>query len=270
MNNQGKFIKKLADILAIVLIVMIFGGILGATGLLGDFIPSPDGESESEIISFDKEKIDELDIEVACADITFLEGESLCLEGEKGSFIIREKGDKITVEEKDSIFINTSKSRKLIFYVPEGFAFEKIQLETGASNVEGTLPETKELELDVGAGRVSFDSLKATKKAEIDCGAGEFTLKSGSLNNLDFSLGVGIADITTVLTGNSDIESGVGQLTLTLADSKDNYCFDVETGLGAIIFDGSAVKGETVIGSGVNRISLEGGVGSINVSFLSR
>ena len=265
MNGQGKLVKKIADALAIVLIVMIFGGILGATGLPAILSPES-SEPLTEGISFGTEEISSLEVEAGAADISFLQGESLSVEFDKNSFTVKEHGGRITVRERSN-FLNLNKSRSLKIFIPENFSFEKVKLETGASNVEGQLLRAQKLDLDSGAGLVVFDKLEVTQKAELDCGAGEVTVRSGTLGSLDFSLGVGLADITAELKGNSEIESGVGELSLHLPDGKENYCFNIETGLGAIVFDGSSVKGETVIGNGENSVSLEGGVGSVKVSF---
>ena len=78
---------------------------------------------------------------------------------------------------------------------------------------------------------------------------------------------MGSADISAELKSNADIESGVGELKLNLTDSKDNYTFNVETGLGNILYDGASVKGDTLLGNGATKVKLEGGVGSVDISF---
>lgn len=266
MNERGKTVKKIADVLAIVLIVMIFGGILSATGLLSGLIPGGAIQNVYETSTFNAQDISELDIEVASANITFAEGDSLSIEALINSFNIKEKGQKIIIEEKGS-FLKINKNRDITIYIPKDFTFKKVQLETGASYLYGDVLNTEYLETDIGAGVVELEKLNVTKKAEIDCGAGQLSLKSGSISSLDFSLGVGSADITAELKSNADIESGVGELKLNLTDSKESYCFDIETGLGSIIYDGATVKGDTLLGNGDTKVSLEGGVGSVEISF---
>ncbi len=266
MNEQGKFIKKLADTLAIVLIVMIISGIFSAVGFSANIFSPDSYEPLSEAMSFSAENCFVVEVEAAAADISFLQGERLSVEFDKNCFTVKERGGKITIGEKSN-FLNPNKSRQLKFFIPEHFTFERVKLETGASNVEGQLLRTQKFELDVGAGLVLFENLEVTQKAEIDCGAGEITVRNGTLTTLDFSLGVGKADITSQLQGKCDIESGVGSLFLRLPDGKQRYSFDIETGFGSVIFDGSPVKGETAIGNGENTVKLEGGVGSVEISF---
>lgn len=268
MNEQGKIIKKIADCLAIILIVMIIGSILGATGILGSIISSDSQTPSDELMTFSSQDINELDIEVACADIAFVSSDSLGIEADNACFRIKSKGGKITVEEKGNL-LKFNNSRKLTVFVPGDFAFEKVSLELGASALEAESLKTKLLDLDTGAGYTLFKELSVTEKADIDCGAGEIVIEKSSIEKLDFSLGVGSADITSEIGRNADIESGVGELALTLEGSKEKYCFDIETGLGSIMFDGASVRNDTLLGNGDTKIQLEGGVGSIDVSFPS-
>ncbi len=268
MNEQGKIIKKIADCLAIILIVMIIGGILGATGILSGIISPSSASPSSEVTSFSAAEISELDVEVACADISFVSSDSLAVEADTGFFRVKTKGSKITVEEKGNL-LKLNGSRKLTVFVPDGFVFDKVTLELGASALEAEVLKARSLSLDTGAGNTRFKELTVTEKADIDCGAGEFTVESSSFRRLDFSLGVGSADITTQIKETAEIESGVGELRLALTDAKANYSFDIETGLGSITFDGAAVRNDTLLGNGDTRIQLEGGVGSIDVKFFS-
>ena len=268
MNEQSKIIKKIADCLAIILIVMIIGGILSATGILSVFTPAESFTPADEVTTFSADSVDELDIEVACADISFVSSDFLGVEADTSCFRIKSKGRKITVEEKGNLF-KPNVSRKLTVYVPEGFAFNRVSLELGASALEAETLKTEVLDLDTGAGHTLFKKLDVTEKADIDCGAGEIIIEKSTVKKLDFSLGVGSADITTKIGSDADIESGVGELSLTLEDGKEKYCFDIETGLGSIVFDGASVRNDTLLGNGNTKIQLEGGVGSIDVKFIS-
>lgn len=266
MNERGKLIKKLADVIAIILIIMIVGGILGATGILGNILSPGEGNSPADTIVLTEADTYELDVEVGSAEIELIKSDSLRIETTEGNFNVKTKNGKIRITEKGNIFM-LKPDRQVKIYLPENFYFQKVSLETGASNIRGELLNTQYLELDIGAGIITLEKLDVTKKAEIDCGAGQFNLKNGTLHNLDFSLGVGSADICAELKSNADIESGVGELKLTLSDSKDNYTFNVETGLGNILYDGASVRGDTLLGNGATKVKLEGGVGSVDISF---
>lgn len=266
MNEHGKLIKKLADILAVVLIVMIVGGIVSATGILSGIISPSDSDAPTEELILNPTDVYELDMEVGSANIIFAKSDTFRIEADADSFKLRNKDGKVKIEEKGNIFALKT-NRRVTVYLPENFCFNKVSLETGASGINGELLCTEYLELDIGAGSITLEKLDVTKKAEIDCGAGQFIVKSGTLHNLDFSLRVGGADIAAELKSKADIESGVGELKLTLTDSKDNYTFDIETGLGSISYDGASVKGETLLGNGATKVKLEGGVGNVEIYF---
>ena len=264
MSNGPKIIKRIADAFAISLLCLIVFSLVGLTGLFSS-IQLGLGETVSESNVFTSDQVSELEIELFTADITVLKGETLQIDSTKNCFRVHNRNGKLTLEEKNALF-SRDESRHVTICIPEDFTFRKVEIDTGAGNINAEALKTEYLELDVGAGFVTFDNLDVTKKADIDCGAGTFTAKNGLLHNLDFSLGVGKADISAKLLANADIESGVGELKLLLLGGKETYPLAIEKGLGIFTVDSEFVK-ETVIGSGENKVKIEGGIGNINVSF---
>ena len=59
----------------------------------------------------------------------------------------------------------------------------------------------------------------------------------------------------------------MGSTCLYLVGSADDYCIDTDTGIGSVSVDGTSIKGSSVIGNGINRISIDGGVGNVEISF---
>ena len=267
MNDNRMTAKKLADALAVALIVIILFGLFGITGVFSELGARIEGKEEkTETNTYSAEKITDLEIETATADIIITKGSSLSIESDRFGFSLKEKKGKITLEERGGIFA-LDKNRKVEITLPEGFTFERVEIETGASDISGDALKTNVLEFDIGAGSIALDRLEVTEKAKIDCGAGEFILNDGTINNLDFSLGVGNAKVNSVLTSDCDFECGVGELELNLPDGKDNYSFRFDTGLGPVLLDSQRIRSGAEIGSGSNKIHVEGGVGSINISF---
>ncbi len=264
MNNNPMTVKKIADTLAYILIGIILFSILGITGLFSSIelgLSEPINESNV----FTQEEISEFEIDAFAADIDIQKGDTLRIDSTKNSFRVYNRNGKITLEERKGIF-SREQNRHVTIYLPENFTFNKVDIDTGASDITAEILKTEYLELDIGAGTVTFDELNVTKKTEIDCGAGIFTIRNGSLSNLDFSLGVGSADVTATLLSKADIESGVGELRLNLLGGKSPYTIDIEKGLGIFTVDSKIVT-ESIIGNGENKIKIEGGVGSININF---
>ena len=117
----------------------------------------------------------------------------------------------------------------------------------------------------MGAGKVAIKELNVDKETFIDGGAGKIEILSGNINNLNFNMGIGNTIIKSNITGNSDIDCGIGALELNLLNNMKNYTFDIEKGLGSVTLNKENVK-EGKIGSGINLIEIDGGVGSININ----
>ncbi len=264
MSNNPMTVKKLADTLAYVLIGIIVISLLSITGLFSS-IELGLGETVNISDVFTESQITELEIDLLTADITVLKGDSLKIDSTKNSFRINNRNGKLSLEERNALF-SRNENQHITIYLPEDFTFRTVNIDTGAGEIDAEMLKTEYLELDIGAGYAVFDNLQVTKKAEIDCGAGSFTVRDGVMHNLDFSLGVGKADIAAKVLSNADIESGVGELNLNLLGGKDTYTLGIEKGLGIFTVDSQLVK-ESIIGSGENKIHIEGGIGNISVKF---
>ena len=145
--------------------------------------------------------------------------------------------------------------------------FDFVLIENGAGKLDINDLSTNELELDLGAGKVTIDKLTVLKEASIDGGAGEVNISNSSINNLDLDMGIGIVLISSTLTGNSEIDAGIGEVDLNLLDKKDNYKINIDKSIGEIIIDGNKVGEENSYGNGLNTIDISGGIGSININF---
>ena len=79
-------------------------------------------------------------------------------------------------------------------------------------------------------------------------------------------MGVGELNLTSAIVGYGELDLGVGEANVTLIGSRDGYTVDLNKGIGDIRLDGDSVSGGR-IGSGENRVEINGGVGSINLFF---
>lgn len=98
----------------------------------------------------------------------------------------------------------------------------------------------------------------------INTGAGSFTIVNGNINDLDLDVGVGKTNITSMITGNSTIDIGIGSLSLNLIGN--NYTFKVNKGIGKVVIDNKEVSDNEVLGMGSNTIKLNGGIGDTTVT----
>lgn len=265
MTSTQKVIKYCAIALAIFLIVSIIGGIVGALSSLALLFGDSDvtGEMKSYPIT---DGVKRLDIEIGSARLEIRTGETFALECNHKYISVKQTGDTLTIHEPTRIGINRSSSASVILTVPEGTVFDRASIVTGAGAVTVDALSANRLSLVLGAGEVRIDFLQAETRAEISGGAGRMTVKGGTLHDLELDMGVGELNLTSRLTGSCDIDQGVGEMNLILLGEKSDYRIDLEKGLGSAILDGMTVSGG-IYGNGSSRLDIDGGIGSITISY---
>ena len=97
-------------------------------------------------------------------------------------------------------------------------------------------------------------------------GGGSIEITNSTLNNLDLDNGFGAAKLEASLTGKTKLDNGLGGMNVTILDKKDNYTIDVDNDLGSVNIDGVIIDQER-LGSGEKTLSLNNGLGSINIKF---
>ena len=123
------------------------------------------------------------------------------------------------------------------------------------------------MDISFGAGKATVENLVANSRAEIEGGTGLLTVNGGSLNNLNLEMGVGSLTFKSRIEGNSSLDLGVGEAKLTLLGSREDYCIGIDKGLGEARLEGESMRDDSVYGAGSNRLSIDGGVGAVNIEF---
>ena len=121
--------------------------------------------------------------------------------------------------------------------------------------------------LDLGAGKTDIAKISAISSSRINGGAGELNISDGELANLDFDMGVGKVAIVSRLSGNCEADCGVGDLSLTLIGTQDDYRIDLDKGVGEAVIGGERASDGAVFGNGANSVDVDGGVGRIEIKF---
>lgn len=142
------------------------------------------------------------------------------------------------------------KDTNLRIYIPENSYFEKADLKLGAAVVTVETLEADKLDVQLGAGTFDGDEILADKSTW-EVGVGEL-----NLNYLDCE--------------NVDIDCGMGCVAVTLADSREDYKYDVTCNMGDIAIGDDhfsmghhTVKGEDADG----KIRIECGMGTVDLAF---
>ena len=274
MTTLQKVIKYLALAFAIFLTVSIVGGILSAVGLLGSLFSDDDaewgdviGETKTYTVS---SEISDLNIQINAADFYIKEGNGFSVESNLKNLEVDEKNGCLTLKDLTKIKLNGSNAYEnavLTIYVPVGTVFDNVNIKTGAGRFTVDSLSAATIGFELGAGDVTISKLIAEKSANIEGGAGRITISNGAIKDLALKMGMGQLNLTAALTGDSELELGVGESNITLLGSKDDYELDIEKGIGNITVDGKNVTDFGSSGNGANEVDIHGGVGVINVRF---
>lgn len=266
MTSWQKAIKYLALAFALFLTVSIFGGIFGVLGFVSNVFDGKDAVGELKTYTV-AGNVEELKLEIGAARLTIEEGDSISVESNNPYLEVREENGCLIVTETEHHYTNTDGKIQLNLYLPADFTFKKAEVQTGAGQVRIKCLAAETLYLELGAGRVQIDTLEALRAAKIIGGAGQVTVQNGALQNLRLEMGVGELRITSALTGDCDLNMGIGAAYLTLVGKPDAYRIELDKGLGAATLDGEHLSESTVRGNGANKIDIDGGVGEIRIAF---
>lgn len=276
MNTAQRVIKYCAIAFAILLTGGIIATAVSAVMALGYVFGSWDGDdavisTPTEVVEIGEvteQNLTSLHIDVKATNVVIERGAEFKLEVNEDVIKVSRGGSALYVQEKDFNFLKDWDTRggELKIVLPEAWSsLETLRLNAGAGRVEIHDVQTRNLELDLGAGKTEVTNVKATERAKINGGAGYLAVRESELKDLDLDMGVGKVELGAKLSGNSQIDAGVGKLELNLRGSADSYRIKVEKGLGSITFNGEKLADGAVRGEGVNLIDIDGGVGAIEV-----
>lgn len=260
MTTFQRIIKYLALALAFLIIASIVGGLFALTTIF-DY---------DRDYKYDESKFDSsaniLVIDLKKTNLTIKKGDELKVETSNKKIDVKKTNNKLVITERRSF---VSRTESVIVYVPETIVFDIIDIDSGAGKLSIFDLNGKSLDLDMGAGKVVIDNINISDDASIDGGAGEVTITNSNLTNLDLEAGVGKFTIEGTLNGRSDIDAGVGELNIGLYNYND-YSIHATKGIGSINISENSIKNDTIYGNGMNKIEIDGGIGSINIYLLLR
>ncbi len=270
MKETDKLVKTFSILLGVFLIIIICSTILGVLRAIVGFIPNalPNDDKEHVYVTYDH--IREIKIDLKSTSLTIMRGSSFKIEKQdikKDTIKMNTKGNRLEIKEKSTSLFNTD-DKLLTIYIPEDLDLNFLELDLDAGRLNMDNITVKDFELEVGAGTINITNSEFDKTS-ISGGAGKMEIKNSTLKNLDLESGVGSTYISGTILGKSEIECGVGSINLELSNSIDDYTLLVEKGLGSIKINGDEVSSKT-IGHGINSLSIEGGVGSINLDFQNK
>lgn len=266
MTSGQKVIKYFAIALGVGIIISIVSGIFGFLGIV-TYSTNNDYLQEMEEIASTTNDIRRLEIDIDASELIVEIGDKVGVSTNNKYVKVKERNNELKIEERKHSTIFGNNESQVILTIPANYIFDYVSLDTGVGVVNISNLATKELDLDLGMGEITLTNLTVYNKADVDGGAGKINISGNEINNLKLDIGMGETIIEGKILGNSEIECGTGRLELNLPDVKDNYTLYLSKGIGAIYVDDESVS-NGVIGNGINRINIDGGIGEIDVNFI--
>lgn len=263
MTKKQKVVKILAIFLAISIISSILSVIVSFfTGISSIFIDTRDLTTYSkEYSNIERIKIDNLN-----TFITIKEGSSFKVDAINVDKKLKVKLVNNTLKiEENRIGINNTDS-KLIITIPKNIELSDINISDSASKILIMDINVSSFEIEQGIGMLEINN-SYIKNASIDGGIGEIDVTNTKFYNLELDSGIGDINMNANIMGNSEIGCGIGNIDINLIGDKKDYSIDIEKGIGSVKLNNKKIKNNTTYGKGINKLDIDGGIGSINISF---
>lgn len=149
--------------------------------------------------------------------------------------------------------------------IPAGTFFENLSLKVEAGNAK-LLSHTTEYgraTIEIGAGNLSMEALKATGNVDIEVGAGNVSILQIDAKTVNAECGAGKLNIYGKVDGDLNVECGVGKVKLDLDEEESAYNYQVSCGIGSVRINGTKRGG---LFAGRNSIQNANAKGTMNLS----
>ena len=263
MTTAQRIIKYCAVAFALFLVVTIIGSICGALGLLSHFYGDEEpGPMQTYTVSQD---VQDLNLDIGAASLQVVEGEQFSVQSNHKHLTVEENNGTLRIREDGQFFGLNDGGITVTLTIPRGFVFGRASLSTGAGSVKVDSLSAETLHMEFGAGAADIGNLHASVKADISGGTGKLVIRDGAINNLSFEIGVGKLDLTSKLTGDCDLEFGVGSADVCMLGDAQDYRIELDKGLGSARLDGVSMEDGGIYGSGTTKIDIDSGIGSLDI-----
>lgn len=263
MTREQKIIRYAAIAFAVILIASIVFGAVSIVGWIGGMGKSAVGDNQTYT---PEGEINSLDIEIGAADFKIVESEIIKVESNIKRLNVKVSRGALIIKDETRSNANYD-GAVLTVYIPKDFVFKSVDISTGAGKLTVDSISTDSLDLELGAGECIINSLTVTRSSNIEGGAGSVSILDGSIKNLELEMGVGKLNLKAALLGESELNLGVGEVKITLLGGRDSYTVELNKALGNLKLDGESLSASRVVGNGASNVEINGGIGSIDVSF---
>lgn len=182
------------------------------------------------------------------------------------------KGDTLYLTSTCTGKVTTSmiKDAVITLYIPQGYYFDRVEIDLGAGEVEAEEIFAKELTAKIGAGKVVIDQCDADK-LDINVGAGDFEVDDVQTDELKCEVGMGNISLSGTINGDAKAECIMGNISLKLSNAETDFDYKLEAYEGNITLGGKEhsklVSEEKIDNDASQKMKLKCSMGNIDVSF---
>lgn len=265
--------KKLGIIAILLIAVFMFLGIRIAPE---KNIEKSETNGKRQIV--DNEKLsdfDKMSLEIGASNVQIIQGDTYSISIDMDEKIaIDYKVDNKTLEviqktnegKVNKKHFENNGGNNIIITIPEDKEIKLLKTEQGVGAWEVEDLFIEEIDMTLGVGNCNLNNI-VNQNLKIEGGVGNFETENIKAKDITVEAGVGNIDINGEIKGNIDLEGGLGSISLKTTLPKDAYFYELEKGLGGIVFNGKDIESEESFGKNNAPYSMKisSGVGSINI-----
>lgn len=237
-------------------------------------------EYEDRDYSFPVEAIDklELDIGASLLEVKYEDGDQYQVQvrqSKRGYISCEEDEGTLNIEsgiESSTFNLGGEKGNKIILTIPKDAKLREIELTLGAGSCTGDRLCADTIFIEVGAGNLEVDKLKAEKTMELTVGAGNIEVDKIEAGQLEVECEVGRCYAKKVTTkADIDLSCDAGYVYMGLQAAEESYNYDLSCSIGSLKIAGQQYNGvdfskDTDHGAD-KELTAECNVGAIEIEF---
>ncbi len=153
---------------------------------------------------------------------------------------------------------------KTIIHVPDGYCFDKVEVEVGAGELTVDYVEGNEFTLDLSAGEMTVNDI-ICDKINADISAGEMSFNNISTDILKADCSGGQISLEGDIKDEADIDCSMGEVRLELERGKNEYNYEVDCSMGEVQIDGQSLRNGHIDNDADTDIKVDCSMGEINI-----
>lgn len=227
--------------------------------------------SEEQTLSWSKDEIKNLDLEYEAGLVEIVEGDDdvMIKVVYRGKNTISLEGNTLTINSTEKDIVDAKGVVRV--EVPNGFAFENVDIQTGATQTNIEMLHAKNFELEMGAGAGNIENITCDDM-NIEIAAGEVVVENGDTKDASVDVGMGNFEYAGKIQKDLDINCGMGNAYIELEDEETMHNYKVECGAGNISVGDTSYSGLAAVKTiehenATSDFVLKCGMGNIEVAF---